>query len=277
MHARELVELAALVSAHGAVLIRTTGRLSASGVEQYWSASKCRADRWSRGLKNIESQTVTDILSRPLDALRPLVEEILAAEVLTRVWAGVLVALDRRLGTAEVEPLARSVMATQMEARQRVLNLIVHGPGVCVEDAVTLNRLRRRCERWSDLLIGHLLDAYDVSEFAIEPDRAWQFAEDLRHEYRTSGGDQAWNITLTSLRAAFHDVLGPKSPNADLNCQIASGILASFPPEMFDSTGVAQSLWLVRMSNTTTDAQGMIEELLAREDAAVDTRRWSGR
>src|SRR5262245_52641269 len=120
MHARELVELAALVSAHGPTLLKTQGHLSPNGVEQYWSASKCRVERWTRGLKEIETQTSNTKSA----SVRPLLEEILAAEVLTRVWAGVLVAFDRIRSSAEFEPLARSVFVSQMEARQRVLTLI---------------------------------------------------------------------------------------------------------------------------------------------------------
>ena len=46
MHARELVELSAIVSAHGPVLVRGVERISASGMEEYWTASKIRMDRW---------------------------------------------------------------------------------------------------------------------------------------------------------------------------------------------------------------------------------------
>ena len=52
MHARELVELAAILSAQGPMLIRSTPQLSSHGVQQYWTASKCRLDRWARNLKS---------------------------------------------------------------------------------------------------------------------------------------------------------------------------------------------------------------------------------
>jgi hypothetical protein len=72
---------------------------------------------------------------------------------------------------------------------------------------------------------------------------------------------------LASLRAAFGQGLGPTSPNADLNGQIAVSVLSSFPPELFDAVGLFQSLWLLRLSNVASDAQGMVAELLACERA----------
>ena len=52
MHARELVELAAIVSAHGPVLVRGVERLSEQGMEEYWTASKIRLDRWGHCLRD---------------------------------------------------------------------------------------------------------------------------------------------------------------------------------------------------------------------------------
>ena len=74
-------------------------------------------------------------------------------------------------------------------------------------------------------------------------------------------------MLLASLRKAFQRDLGPVSPNADLNAGIAAGILSCFPSELFDSTGLFRSLWLMRMTSAAEDAVCMIEELLAPERA----------
>ena len=60
MHARELIELAALVSAHGPVLVRSDQRIPAGGIEQYWTNSKVRLDRWMRSLKEFSRQAEAD-------------------------------------------------------------------------------------------------------------------------------------------------------------------------------------------------------------------------
>ncbi len=270
MHARHLVELAALVSAHGPVLVRGSQGISESGIERYWVASKSRLDRWGRSLKAL--------CTPPADAgwsstpsqwrfARGVLEEIITGEVLTRVWTAVISAHDRHRGTDEAEPIARSVLIGHLEARHRVLTLLVGGPSIGAEEAVKLNRLRRRTERWTDLLIGYLAGLDDVSEFAVDPYRARDFAEDLRYQSRLKGGRFAWPLLLASLRAAFKQGLGPTSPNEDLNAQIAVSILSCFRSELFDSTGLFQSLWLKRLTYVSDDAQGMIEDLLAIDGA----------
>jgi hypothetical protein len=272
MHARELVELAAILSAQGPALIRGTPQLSSHGVQQYWTASKCRLDRWARNLKSFAADT------SQLDAtaarvqwpfVRGALEEILTGEVLTRVWTAVLCLYQRKHGGNEFESLARSVMIGHLEARHRVLMLLVRGPGVDAEGAVKLNHLRRRTERWTDLLVGHLARYGDVAEFAIDPDRAVEFSRDLEFQTDQKGGRQAWPLLQASLRAAFQRGLARVSPNEDLNAQIASAILSCFPADLFDSTGLFRSLWLHRMSNVTSDVQGMIESLVGSGPAGA--------
>ena len=112
MHARELVELAAIVSAHGPVLVRGAERLSATGIEQYWVTSKCRLDRWGRSLKAFADETAdADQTRRQVywPRIQGVLEEILTGEMLTRAWTAVLCAYDRRRGTDQAESVARSV------------------------------------------------------------------------------------------------------------------------------------------------------------------------
>ena len=271
MHVRELVELAAIISAHGPTLIQSGQRIPSASIEQYWTTSKVRLDRWAWRLKSFVDRADTDLRRRrdQWPEVRGVLEEILAGEVLTRVWTALLCAYDRRRGSDEVEPAARSVMIGHMEARHRALTLLVRGPGVDAEAAVKLNRLRRRAERWTDLLVGHLIGRHDVSEFAFDPRRASDFAEDLQQRGRLQGGRHVWPLTLASLRAAFRQGLSIESPNADLNARIAGSILSCFAAELFDSTGLLRSLWLMRLTHVADNTQGMIDDLLALERPAA--------
>ena len=274
MHARELVELAAIVSAHGPVLVRRTRQLSTAGLEQYWAASRSRLDRWHRSLKCFAVAAARHDAPRrraEWPTVRGVFEEVLTGEMLTRVWTAVMCAYDRHHGVDVAEPIARSVLVGHMEARHRVLTLLVRGSGIDAEAAVKLNHLRRRTERWTDLLIGYLAGLHDVGEFAVDPERAKEFAGDLQYQSHLRGGRHAWPLVLASVRAAFQRGLAPTSPNADLNRRIASTIIACFPGELFDSTGLFQSVWLMRLSNVTDDVQVMVDDLLALEPAGPDT------
>ncbi len=280
MHARELVELAAILSAQGPLLVRQTQGISPQGVQQYWTASKCRLDRWTRNLKSFAADAaLIDATATRINwpYVRGVLEEILTGEVLTRVWSAILRLCDQKHKVHEMESVGRSILIGHMEARHRVLMLLVRGPGVNAAGAVKLNSLRRRAERWTDLLVGHLAQLGDVAEFAFDPDRAKEFRDDLRLQANEPGTHQAWPLLQASIRSAFQTGMAPISPNEDINGQIASAILSCFPGDLFDSTGQFRSLWMERMMNVTTDVQGMIESLVEVDAyTAVKTRRFKG-
>ena len=164
MHARELIELAALASAHGPVLIQSDAQIPHRGIEQYWTSSKIRLDRWTRTLKNFPRLTDSDARRGEHEWLeaRGVLEEILTGEILTRVWTAVLCAYDRIHGTDNAEPVARSVLLGHIEARHRVLTLLTRETNIEAKAIVKLNRLRRRSERWTDLLVGRLGGVRDL-------------------------------------------------------------------------------------------------------------------
>jgi hypothetical protein len=289
MHARELIDLAALVAAHAPVLLRTAQRIPEESAEAYWVASKIRLDRWGRALKKLTTAIDSGRLTPGSPEHRvflALLEEILAGEVLTRVWSAAMCAYDRARGTDEMAPVVRSVLIGQIEARHRVLTILAGPCGLTAEEAMRLEALRRRTECWTDVLVGHLAAEHDVCEFAIDPARAGDFADDFAQQRRQEGGRLAWPMVLASLRASFREWLEPASPNPDLNAKIAAGILTCFPAEVFDGVGTMQSEWSLRISQITSEAEGMIEELLGevpspaadRAGAAVRERfdRWNG-
>ncbi len=253
LHARDLVELAALVAHHGPVIIGGRFELSGESLEQYWVASKCRLDRWLRSLQPRMVET-----SHPRDRaanLPGLVEEIFTSEVLTRVWTAVLAARSTLHGQGDGEMIARSVMLSHMEARNRALKLLLHGTHFSPETAVELNRLRRRSERWSDVLVGRLLQSAEVATFAVDSERAREFALDLHYQAGLISDAQVWGLLLASLRAAFRRSLIDPSPNADLNERIAAGVLGCFGPELYSDTGQFYSLRMFRWLNNISVPQ----------------------
>ena len=128
MHASELVELAAAVSAQGPSLIQGDAVPSPTAIEQYWTASKCRLDRWSRTLRRFKTQAPKagpDCRGARWPMMRAVFEEILTGEILTRVFAAVMYGYDRRHGSDVGDPAARSVLVGPLEARHRVLTILV--------------------------------------------------------------------------------------------------------------------------------------------------------
>jgi hypothetical protein len=272
MHLRELVDLAALVSTHGPRLISQPTPFSPDGIQQYWVASRCRLDRWGRGLKYALSEIDLPADRRDpsrTNSIRPLIEEVLISEMLTRVWSAAVSAHDRRHGVDTSEPITRTIMNSHLEARHRALKLLIRLPEVESEDSIALQRTRRLAERWTDLLLGRMLPVEEIGKFAIDQRRAHEYARDIAHERQSPEGDTAWMLRLTSLRAAFGTGLSAVSPNADLNGRVATGVLACLPADVQDSTGLFRSLWLERLDHTANDAQGMLDQLMNDEGMAV--------
>jgi hypothetical protein len=274
MHVRDLVELAALVAVHSPVLIHGGGRVPKAAIEEYWTASRCRLDRWTRLLRRLADAATQ--FPRPAHLswtrVRPVLEEILASELLTRLWTAACVAYDNSRDEEELAPIARNLMSGHLEARCRLLHLLADGRAIELTEAVELNRIRRRVERWCDMLLAHVGRDVDISQFAFEPERAAEFADDFAFEAVNSQRQFTCQLILSSLRAAFQTCLADGGPNHDLNRRIGASILGCFREELFDATGLVKPLWVERLSVTADDAQGMIDELV-RIDQVVSFRR----
>jgi hypothetical protein len=264
MHCRQLVEIAALLAVHAPRIAQRPGSVPPACVEQYWTASKCRIDRWLRLLRQLAA--AADQAPRPpatsWPRVRPVLEEIFASELLTRVWTAVAAAYDRARQDQELEPFARNILVSHLAARRRLLALLTDGRTFSVPQAQPLNHLRRRVERWNDMLLAHLADQIDIEELAFDPRRARDFAADLDRDAARGQQRLTSQLVLASIRGSFAQGLADGSPNADLNARIGSAILTAFGEEIGDATGLVTSLWLDRMARTAAHTEGMIEELL---------------
>lgn len=270
MQSGELVELAAVVARQGPALLSARDGFRVVGIEEYWAASKCRFDRWGRSLGRLRRGESPIFDDRP-GTVRGLVEEILGGEVLTRVWTALVAAFDRRHSLQDNEIVVRSVYIGHMEMRQRVLQMLVGGPGISgpgidAVEAVAFNRIRRRAELWTDMLLAPLASAYDVGEFAFEAPRLRQLTADM-HAPTAAANDSPDPAALyqASLHTAVGLAFSDPAPNADLNARIAGAILGAFPMEQFDSCGVLRSLWMMRLANTADDTQRLLDELYQNE------------
>jgi hypothetical protein len=273
MHASELAQLAALVAHHTPVLIRGTERTEKDALEQYWVASKTRLDQWLWSLRSHQLRLARTPLENGAElwrAVRPVLDEILLSETLTRVWAAFGCAIDRERGTDEVEPIARSVLVGHLEGRNRALQLIVFGQGLGADDAVALNRLRRRVERWTDLMLGYVMLEFPATEFAFDPCRVMDFADDLRQERRAGTHHTSWELVQSSLAEAFQKERRSVAASSDLNAKIAAGVIGCFDAAIFDAEGAPKSHWQVRLAQVADDTHDMIDQLLRDDPPAAE-------
>jgi hypothetical protein len=271
MHARDLAELGALIAVNSPVIAQGAAWLPARLNEEYWAASKCRLDRWGRVLVHLAGAVgqveIPATLTWP--RVRPVLEEILVSELLTRLWTATAVACDASSGEEDLEPVARNIFAGHLDARRRLLGLLADGRVIELPEAVKLNHLRRKVERWTDMLLAHLAPAINTGEFAFENERAKDFAEDLDFEAAHAERRLTSQIVLVSLRASFAQGLAERAASGDLNRRIGSALLGAIREEGADPASLVKSLWVERMSRVASEAEGMVEELVRMDRDAV--------
>ena len=269
MHPRETAELAAWVAVHAPLLVQGTARVPQLASEQYWSASKCRLDRWRRLLTQVTAAAGEPLKPATLawPRVRPVLEEILTSELLTRIWTAAATAYDAARGDQDLEPIARNIYGGHLDIRRRLLGVMTDGRTLAGKDVQQLDQLRRRVERWGDMLLAHVSDLVAVEEFAFDAVRAHDFAADLDRESAHAEHEFTTQLMFTSLRTSFSFGLADRTPNIDLNRKIGAAILSCFRDELAISSGLSPTLWLERISRTASDTEGMIEELLRLDRA----------
>lgn len=254
MHACEILQFAATIANHASALIQHGGPFPPEAIEQYWAMSKCRQENWARALKDfsqLRQATMSAAPSSNLD-IQPILEEILTSEILSRVWAAICTLADARNGAKDTSAIVQNILVGHLEARHRVLSLMVYGYGLRVEESVTLNRLRIRNEYWSDTLLALIGISAARPEWAFQPDRVKDLARSLKQQGSVGGKDYARSLLLATLAATYQQSPTSFVSHAELNRRIASSIVACMPPQIFDATGLiasVQQLWLLKASS----------------------------
>lgn len=157
MQLRELLDFAVTLSEQFSTILAKPERLDDTQLQQYWLTSRARFNTWGSKLRLATVQLEHAEFGAPerwVDWI-PLFEEILIDDVVTRVWATLLEAIDDELGLREYAPIGRSAVVGHEDARSRVVNVILRGCDVNCSHAHRLNRSRVNAERWTDLLLAH--------------------------------------------------------------------------------------------------------------------------
>jgi hypothetical protein len=261
MHARDLADLAALVAVHGQQLVSASPRLLDLAMESYWTASRCRLDRWCHNIRVFEEKMAKQRPPQWPPSATQVVEEVFVAEILTRCFTAVLSAHDQHHDRVESDPIGRNILGGHLDATRRAIRLLktpVYGGARLTE---SLGLLRRRCLKWTDLLLAYLSCHAKVDDFAANPARVREFASDAgRHLASSATSSAASTMLSTGMRSTLEMLSEEETPNADLNRQIAAAVLGCFGPEFFDSHGLLRSAWLDRLQSVPDETLAMLEQ-----------------
>lgn len=257
MHVRQLVQFAAFVASVSDRLIHSQTPFPSVALERYWTLCRSRHDEWSRQIREftVERQDLAGS-GEATSWLQPTLMEVLSAEVVTRIWAAICDLADQERQVREAGPIAHNVLLGQIEARHRVLNLMVYGYGLRVEEAVALNRLRIRNERWTDTLLAFIGPEAARPDWAFEPARVKRLATRLAPHQVVGCVDPGMALLLATITSANYSAATGGGPNDELNRRIACSILACFPTTLFDGTGQLVSRRQLELTRCVADSRG---------------------
>jgi hypothetical protein len=260
---RQIAETAAFASARSAFLLEDRMPVSQEHLQNYWKCCRGRMLDWLRRLETLSGEANCVSPDEHLamwESARPLVDEILVTDVLTRVWATVLVASDLNRGSRDATPIARHTFNGHLDARNRALRLVLHDLQLPISEVARVDRLRRKAERWTDILIGHLTLNFQLDEFAHDPERAVEFGEGQIREILQATDEPLWEFVLTGIRLAFAQQQDA-APSEAWNQSIVRSVLGSFPADSFDEFGTFKGIRRVRIERGTAGSDRVLEAL----------------
>jgi hypothetical protein len=179
-----LTEVAWLFSKAGRQMIETASEPPAEALREFWHSTRQLQRSWEWILDE-GSLAVLD--SRQFEEA---LAHLLKTELLTRIWATILGSIDRRTGKSDQTGSAENVLGGLLQIRHRLQSQLVTDLTLPPRWAAKLDRLCRRYDRWTDLLIGTICGTDEYFQFAINSERARDFAEEAR------GGEDLRSVEL---------------------------------------------------------------------------------
>lgn len=288
MHCVQLARIAALIAAQGPSLILMRQAIPSEATVRYWAAARQRFDLWNQGLGrfgDLENAGRTLAIRAWWREHLAMIEEILVSEILTRVMAAIGAGLDADPTEGDIEPITQSVFRTHLEARNRVLRLLLFGRGGSVDEALRLNRLRRCAERWTDFLLGPMGKQHpEALRFAHDCGRAKAFGDDAA-DLQCSRDAAAVNaLTMATLDISLSSLSERRPALPQANRQLGQAVLACVRPELFDSHGLLKSSKMQRLQTNLSpecqpgsgrDATHLLLHNVPRHSPSPNLVRWT--
>lgn len=258
MHAFELAQLATTIESLAGPHYWMRVSMPAMAGKAYWLVSRYRHEEWMHRLAVHRDQLPRVGSSRRLQswqAIYPTLQEILLAEPLVRVVACHAATLERLELDQDLSPLASSVLAAHIEARNRCLHLVVFGQGMPVEDAVRLNRLRRGVEGYVDQLLAGFPATSRAQEYCFSEEHLERCQRELL-VLRSHAG--LWRLrSFAAMARLSSDVLADvdwRAANPRLNHQLSEQALELIQPQVFSALGTPYSLRLAQYAQPSPES-----------------------
>ncbi|MDZ4688670.1 MAG: hypothetical protein SH850_26655 [Planctomycetaceae bacterium] len=219
----------------------------------FWTATRGLANHWLRGLSEWTTAAKTGA-DRNLFEL--LAAEMLTGDMLLRLWSTVLSVLDRRSGQNNARPVLDLAAFNLQHVRHRLLNALLADAAEFAE----LDRLRRRCERWTDVLLGPLVIRYGHAQYAHDARRAWDFGED-------GASSVTCDITAKMLRSSYRTAFDGPIATGRLSSEHWNTVIAGIDRQ---AAGCLGARWPSRWREPPPEVQAVVSALNAASEHDIE-------
>lgn len=225
---KSLAEVAWLVSRVGRQMIESQSEPSPQALRDFWQNTRQLQRSWDRVLNDAEG-------AKQPGQLEELAAQLFTSELLARVWATVLAGIDQRTGRNDLTRIANNAVSGLMQIRNRLLSQVLLRSGAYESCTADLDRLRRRCDRWTDLLIGNLSGREELFQFAFDVDRARDFAAEATESDLNAPPVEL--LIAAGLRLSFLGQLPDAALDSPAFAGMLQSILGSIPEQAFQNDG----------------------------------------
>jgi hypothetical protein len=197
-------------------------------VKSMWQHSRRCLQTWTASLMELSAAVDAapgDLSDRVEQEFVPLANEFFVVELSVRVWSALLAGNDDDRD-ADVRIVLANNFRRWTQVRTQILSLMLSAPSSCHSALTVVDQLRRRCERWSDLLICEMGATPWSIPLLFDPERADDTPLDTDDDDEESSPRQS--LALAG-RAVFLNKLPRQAISTLELLELSAALLASLP------------------------------------------------
>jgi hypothetical protein len=246
----QIVELATVIAARSRMVIDRSEPLSPDALFRYGSRSLARIRGWRERIDAFPrevSSLLPELRESAWARVEPVLFDVLTSDLITRLWGAILTANDARNRRSQAGPVGSSVFRSHLYVRQSVMSLLANAPMFVADRAARVDRVRRRIERWCDVLLGPLVLEFHCTEYVFQPARSAEFGREFLTTPEGVRRDQLWELYRLSLFAFFRDLPGVENMARNLRQEILQSIIECFPLDPDNAADRLPASWISRL------------------------------
>jgi len=262
MHSAKLNLLAVIVNANLDLFQRIPLERMGWLAQQHWTLSRHRLDGWNQSLAQLEHRLREgDTWQATLGPLgEAVIEEVLLSQLFSRMWGAWLLHYDtqRRPSAADaLAGLAVNLAQSHRETANRAMWLLGSARDHAWPRAELLNRLRRRIERWTDMLLVPLASNIDLTPLCFDLNRV----RDLLEVNAQNVDRPTVSMWYGGLQAAQLEA-GQQAASPIWNRHLASMTLSCLPALAWSEVDLHLDLSILRSDQFTWEIDCLLTEAL---------------